>query len=408
MKRKKRSQGSRALGIPPELSIITADFAAFLRGQGYAVLTIGWYCRRLFRVAVWLAARGSSLSSMSEHDRMDVARRLSRGRGVHALKMYRAALGAWFRFLGREVKRGAPAPAGGWQSWLDDYDRFLAADRGLAPNTRLYRRRYARCFMVSMFRTGAAHWNRIRPQDIWRFSERFSRKLKPRSANVMLYSLKSFLCFLHLRGVCDRALIAAVPHYAAYGQASGTQVLSEEHRARLLAAFRDDDARGLRDRAIALCLLDLGLRAQEVADLNFADVDWKQPSLNVPPVKGGRGRVLPLPRHVTAALQAYVTRGRIGGRTGRLFLRHRSFVGQPFSLRGIRQMIRRAFRRCGFPRQWTGTHRLRHSFATRLYRHGAGPKQIADLLGHRDLGSTGTYVHSDLESLRTLVRPWPI
>jgi site-specific recombinase XerD len=76
-------------------------------------------------------------------------------------------------------------------------------------------------------------------------------------------------------------------------------------------------------------------------------------------------------------------------------------------LSGLRQMIRRVYRRCGFPARWTGVHRLRHSFATRLFRHGADPKQIADLLGHRGLGSTDTYVQADLTALRTLVRPWP-
>jgi len=224
----------------------------------------------------------------------------------------------------------------------------------------------------------------------------------------MLFSLKNFLRFVHLRGACSRNLIAAVPHFSNYGYARRTQVLSEEQRSQLLAAFPNHDPRGLRDRAISLCLLELGLRAQEVADLNVDDIDWKQSSLRVPPVKTGRSRQLPLPEHVLTALHAYVTRGRNGNGNGRLFLRHRSFVGQPFSLVGIRQMMQRAYRRCGFPRGWTGTHRLRHSFATRLYDRGADPKQIADILGHRDIASTSTYLQSDLVSLRALVRPWPL
>lgn len=398
----------RSPALRSELSIITTDFPAFLRGLGNAELTIGWYRNRLIRAATWLTKHGSSLSSLAERDLIRVARRLSRSSPFHGFKMYRAALRAWLRFLGHDIRRTGPRPDGLWRSWLDDYDRFLASDQGLSANTRIYRRRYARCFMGALFGAGTPRWKQIRPQDIWRFSERFSRGLKPCSANVMLFSLKNFLRFVHLRGGCTRNLIAAVPHFSNYGYAPRTQVLSEEQRSRLLAAFPNRDACGLRDRAIGLCLLELGLRAQEVADLKVDDIDWKQSSLRVPAVKTGRPRELPLPNHVLAVLHAYMTRGRDGSSNVRLFLRHRSFVGQPFSLGGIRQMMKRAYRRCGFPTGWTGTHRLRHSFATRLYNRGADPKQIADILGHRDLASTNTYLQSDLASLRALVRPWPL
>lgn len=390
------------------LFIIATDFSGYMRERGYAKLTIGWYQSRLRDASAWLADRKESLSALSDHDVMRIARRLSnRGHDIHALKMYRAALRVWLRFLGRGGKRTPSPSTGAWQGWLDDYDRFLVSDRGLTPATRKYRRRYARCFLTWMFRATAPQWNAVSPEGIWRFSERFARGLKPGSANVMLFSLKSFFRFLHLRGVCGPNLVSAVPHFSNYGQAVQTQVLSEEQRRRLLAAFSTADARGLRDRAIALCLLDLGLRAQEVAALKVEDVDWRQCCLRVPAVKAGRRRQLPLPSHIGTALKAYLEQGRPKCPSEHLFLRHRSFAGQPFSLSGLRQTMRRAFRRCEFPKHWTGTHRLRHSFASRLYAYGADPKQIADLLGHRDLASTDSYVQSDLTGLRALVRPWP-
>lgn len=327
--------------------------------------------------------------------------------GDHSLKMYRAALHAWLSFLGRSVKRGTPPPTGRWQRWIDEYDQFLASDRGLADATRLYRLRYARCFLQWMFRIGAPKWDRINVKHVWQFSEGFARKLKPASANVMLFSLKNFLRFLHLRGLCTSNLACAVPHFSNYGQAVRTAVLSEKERCQLLAAFPMNDARALRDRAIVHCLLELGLRAREAVDLKTTDIDWAHSCLRVPAVKSGRPRQLPLPAHVADALRAYVLRGRGTGGGEHLFLRHRSLSGRPFTLSGLRQAMHRAYLRCGFPAGWTGTHRLRHSFATRLYRHGADPKQIADLLGHRALASTDTYVQSDLVGLRTLARPWP-
>jgi len=398
----------RAAALDEALHIIPGEFSSYLRCRGYAPTTIVLYAGYLRAAAKALAARRRSLLTLSCAEVLPLVARLnSRPGGPRSRTTCRAALHRWVSFRGEDPKGGSACPVAGWQSWIDEYDRFLDSDRGLTPATRLYRRRYARCFLRSMFRSGVARWPRVSPTAIWRFSEQFSRTLKPASANVMLFSLKSFLRFVHLRGACPDALVHAVPHFANYGQATRTQALSEEQRQQLLAAFPGDDARGLRDHAIINCLLELGLRGQEVASLKSGDIDWRRCCLNVPVVKGARSRELPLPRHVASVLRAYIDRGRPGSPSEQLFLRHRSLAGQPFTLSGLRQMIRRAYHRCGFPARWTGIHRLRHSFATRLFRHGADPKQIADLLGHRDLGSTDTYVQADLTTLRTLIRPWP-
>lgn len=393
--------------LDAELCIIQGAFSKYLEDLGYARLTIGWYKSCLKRTVRFLGSHHRCLSSVSGSDVLPLARRLvAYHHGTHALKMYRAALHAWLSFRSCPVKRAPSHPSGRWQGCVDDYVRFLASDRGLAPATRQYRRRYARCFSAWRFGSDDARWDQVIPQDIWRFSEEFSRRIKPGSANVMLYSLRSFLRFLQLRGFCGPNVVSAVPHYANYGQATRTEALSDDQRIKLLAAFSPDQ-RGLRDRAIALCLLDLGLRAQEVADLKVTDVDWRQSLIKIPAVKSGKGRQLPLPSHVAAALQTYLHVGRPGCASDHLFLRHRSFAGQPFTVSGLRQTIRRAFRRCGFPRHWTGTHRLRHTFATRLFARGSDPKQIADLLGHSALYSTDSYVQSNHDGLRLLVRQWP-
>ena len=70
-------------------------------------------------------------------------------------------------------------------------------------------------------------------------------------------------------------------------------------------------------------------------------------------------------------------------------------------------MVRLAYRHCGFPPGWSGTHRLRHTFASRLHQHGVDMKPIADLLGHRRLDSTNIYTQVDLEALRRMAKPWP-
>jgi site-specific recombinase XerD len=95
---------------------------------------------------------------------------------------------------------------------------------------------------------------------------------------------------------------------------------------------------------------------------------------------------------VLAALRNYFKNGRPKDKGfDHLFLRHPNRCGHPLSSGALKQMVQRAYRRCRFPKSWSGTHRLRHTFATRLHRSGADLKPIADLLGHRKLDSTTIY-----------------
>jgi integrase len=209
---------------------------------------------------------------------------------------------------------------------------------------------------------------------------------------------------MHLRGECSPALALAVPTVADFGRHRFPEVLNETQRLALLAAFDRKSDQGVRDYTIALCLVELGLRSIEVCRLRIDDIDWNRLSLAVPPVKASRGRQLPLPPHVARVLRDYLRR-RPPTDAAQLFVGHALLRGRPLSSLAVRAVIDRAYRRCGFL-GWYGTHRLRHSFATRLHAHGATTKEIADLLGHRLVATTDHYTQTD--DLRTLAQPWPL
>ena len=52
-------------------------------------------------------------------------------------------------------------------------------------------------------------------------------------------------------------------------------------------------------------------------------------------------------------------------------------------------------------------HRLRHTAATELLRHGAPLAEIGELLRHRSVLTTAIYAKVDRDRLRELARPWP-
>lgn len=136
-----------------------------------------------------------------------------------------------------------------------------------------------------------------------RYAARQCRVLKPKSVNCTLSSLRQFLRFMHLRGACSPTLVHAIPCVADFGRQVGPEVLNEVQRRTFLAAFDRKSGEGRHDYAIALCLIDLGLRAIEVARLRVGDLDWQHHTMAVPPAKTSRGRQLPLPPHVGLAMR---------------------------------------------------------------------------------------------------------
>ena len=73
----------------------------------------------------------------------------------------------------------------------------------------------------------------------------------------------------------------------------------------------------------------------------------------------------------------------------------------------VRGAMRRAYGRAGLPIEWTGTHLLRHTAASRMHQRGAPLKSVADVLGHRSIDTTAIYTKVDLNALKTVALPWP-
>lgn len=390
-----------------DLAAIRGTFAAVLCAKGYRPSTIGVYLAVLCRAARLLARKGGSLVELRREDVPRLLRQLLRRRhDRHYYQACHSPLHAWLKFHGRFA---TPVPRLPWQSWLDDYTEFLTDVRGLAPITRTGYVSCARAFMDWQFGKKRAHWSQVLATDIWRYGEQCAgaKRHKPSYVSRLLSALRQFLSFVHLQGACSAQLRYAVPRIFNYGQSTSSDFLTDRQRQCLLSSFDLRSANGRRDHAMALCMVDLGFRAIEVARLRLSEIDWEREELDVPAAKASRGRRLPLPRHVAQALRIYLDRWRPPSVSPQVFMGHRAPLNRPVTTMVVRTAMHRAYQRCGFPEGWYGTHRLRRTFATRLYARGINLKQIADLLGHRYITTTTRYAQTDLTGLRAVAQPWP-
>ena len=289
-----------------------------------------------------------------------------------------------------------------------DFGRHLLDVCGLAePTCQQYVQR-----AEELLRRGGRAGERVdlralNPRTLNDCLNRYARHYRPVTLKGIASALRAFLRFLQFRGLVDAALLGAVPSMAPRYQGNLPTALSAAEVRALLSACDRSTAEGRRDYAMVRSMLDLGLRAKEVAGLALDDIDWRHATLRLVRTKGRHSDQLPMPPAVGRAIAAYLRRGRPPTAARELFVRHVSPVGQPLRGRSVSNAAGRAFRRAGLHIARPGSHILRRTLATRLLQRGAGIKLIADILRHRNVDTTRNYARVDLAALRPVALPWP-
>ena len=214
-----------------------------------------------------------------------------------------------------------------------------------------------------------------------------------------LCAVRSFLRFACAAGLVDGACLEAVPAARSGRQARIPSVWDPGEVARIVGAIDRDNPCGKRDYAIILLITRLGLRGVDIKRLEFADFDWPGNRLFVTQAKTGHRVVLPLLKDVGWAVIDYIRHARPDCDCPQVFVRHTAPIG-PFSEQDhLHQILVKHARAAHVPvseKRRHGMHSLRHSLATRLMESGTPVEQIADILGHQSVESTGVYLKSSL------------
>ncbi|MCK0505432.1 tyrosine-type recombinase/integrase [Aromatoleum anaerobium] len=290
---------------------------------------------------------------------------------------------------------------------LERFGEYLSNICGLAPVTRDRRVHHVGTFLVREFGVSTPVIAQLSAARLDTFFAELSSHLRPSSLRVVGNSLRSYFRYRALLGESTAALAASLPRIADWRRTTLPKVLADAELDAFLKAFDRADPVGLRDYAIARCLLDLGLRGHEVTYLTLESVDWRSATLTISSTKSKRVQQLPLPESTGEAIAQYLRRGRPQTVNRALFVRHRAPFDKPLGVPAIRNSMNRAFVRCGLSDRFCNTHVLRRTMATHLQRSGASVKEIADFLRHQSLDTANSYARVDLEGLRAVALPWP-
>ena len=382
-------------------------FASQMAAAGYAWLTIDGYLSSAIHFGGWVKASGLDLATSNEETIEAFAAHYCQCPGhrvqKHLSRDYVARVQRFAEYLRQQgvIRASADSPTK-IPSPLSALRDWLLRHRGLALVTV---ERHERLITKMLPALGS---------DVGAYNAASVRKVildqihgcRPAQAKTIVGALRVYLRFLATNGSCQAGLDHMLPTVAEWKLSSLPRYLDTNQAALLIESCRKDGPQGLRDRAIVLLLLRLGLRAGDIASMRLTDIDWRNATLLVRG-KGRRDVHLPLPQDAGDAVLDYLKDARPQISIDRVFL----CSNAPFRSLGstaVSNIVRAALRAAGIENPPSrGANLIRHTAATTMLRAGATLDEIGTILRHKSPDTTAHYAKVEIAALQQIAQPWP-
>ena len=391
------------------LGVDLDDLATTLQQQGYAWDSIRHYLRGCDLFTRWLLQQGYTVADanptlvkryISGLQRPPSGRLPKGAEGLsHLLKLWRQQK--------RLPEANDETPRTEADQWLIRYEQYLDQVCGVAASTRRKYLRMTRLFLAACFGTGHLAWSSLQARQISDFVQKEAANKRGGGRKLPSTAVRSVLRFLVFSGELSPGLEAAALAPRQWTHDSIPQRLRAQEVERVLSLYAGETPVDLRNRAILMLLSRLGLRAHEVVNLRLEDINWHEAHVVIRSTKNHHDRVLPLSKDVGEALANYLCWGR-PTTTSRVVFLHVQAPFRPFSdSAAISRIAARALIRVGVTGySRLGAHVFRHTAASEMVNQGANFKDVADVLGHQSLQTTGIYAKLDVAALSDVALPW--
>lgn len=175
----------------------------------------------------------------------------------------------------------------------------------------------------------------------------------------------------------------------------------------LLRSMDKENINYKRDYCILTLFLNCGLRLSELVSIRISKI--KEDTLTVIG-KGNKERVVYLNHACISSLNDYMTiRSKINTEDqdkDYLFL---STHRRPINKRSVEVLVKKHVQHAGLIDEKYSPHKLRHTAATLMYKHGkVDIRSLQMILGHENISTTQIYTHVDNESLREAINANPL
>lgn len=213
--------------------------------------------------------------------------------------------------------------------------------------------------------------------------------------------IKKLLKFLYINKFLSEDLSGNVP-YAKYQRPKELpSSYTNEEISMILSSIDRNSKVGKRDYAMISLAVYLGLRASDIVNLEFSNIDWENNLIKLIMSKTSKEITLPLLPEVGNALLDYIKNSRRQCDLKHVFV---SANGAYSKIKSSTLYYRIKYyinlSKIDIKNRKCGPHALRHSLATRMLKQGQPLPVISETLGHSDTQITTIYTSIDYDSLK--------
>ena len=205
------------------------------------------------------------------------------------------------------------------------------------------------------------------------------RTYKPKTFHRVISTLSSFYRFLYTQGAVVANPVIGIERPRIKQQE--VKYLKHSQVLRLIDSVPDD-----RDKLIIRTIYATGVRVSELCNINIEDIDFEEHTIRIRG-KGDKIRIVFVDDDTLEAIRKFTGNQIVGP----------LFVGQQgknISPRAIQHIFRH------YAPEGITPHKIRHSYASELYRRSKNLRVVQENLGHTSIKTTEIYLHTDIDERR--------
>ena len=211
------------------------------------------------------------------------------------------------------------------------------------------------------------------------------RTYKAKTFHRMISTLSSFYRFLSTQGAVVANPMMGIERPRVKQQE--IRYLKHSQVLRLIDAIEDP-----RDKLIVRTIYATGVRVSELCNINIQDIDFEEHTIRIKG-KGEKIRIVFLDDETLEGIRTFIG----AAVDGPLFVGQQ---GKHISPRAIQHLFRH------YAPAGITPHKIRHSYASELYRRSKNLRVVQENLGHTSIKTTEIYLHTDIEERRQVYQQY--
>lgn len=208
---------------------------------------------------------------------------------------------------------------------------------------------------------------------------------KPKTFHRIISTLSSFYRFLYSQGVVTINPLTGIDRPRIKQQE--VKYLKHNQVLRLIDSIEDP-----RDKLIVRTIYATGVRVSELCNMNIEDIDFDEHTIRING-KGDKIRTVFVDEDTLADILKFIGTRIIGP----------LFVGQQgkhISSRAIQHIFKH------YAPSGITPHKIRHSYASELYKRSKNLRVVQENLGHTSIKTTEIYLHTDIDERRQVYQQY--